>query len=124
MQKKGRYELKRFIYVLLIVIAVFGLSACGKNPSDDLQSKKWNVVATNGESYTAEFGKNAVSFKMGSFTRGFTYKINKDEISLEEGEEEPILFELKKDGDEYIFKATTEAIKDKFGDLTLSPSKE
>ncbi|GIN22883.1 hypothetical protein [Siminovitchia fordii] len=25
-----------------------------------------------------------------------------------------------KDGDEYIFTATTEAIKDKFGDLTLS----
>lgn len=116
--------MKKIINVLLIITVILGLSACGKNPTDDLQSKKWNVVATNGESYTAEFGKNTVSFKMGSFTRGFSYTINNDEISLEDGKEEPIVFELKKDGDEYIFKATTEAIKDKFGDLTLSPSKE
>ncbi|EEL19777.1 hypothetical protein CN324_13735 [Bacillus anthracis] len=117
-------DLKRkSIYVLLIVIAIMGLSACGKDPSDDLQSKKWNVVATNGESYTAEFAKNTVSFKIGAFTRGFTYKINKDEISLEEDGKDPIVFEVEKDGDEYKFKATTSAIKKKFGDLTLSPSK-
>lgn len=61
---------------------------------------------------------------MGSLTRGFTYKINKGEISLEEDEKEPIVFELKEDDDEYIFKATNEDMKDKFGDLTLSPSKE
>lgn len=116
--------IRKIIYVLLNVTAVLGLSACGKDQVDDLQSKKWNVVATNGESYTAEFSKDTVSFKMGSFSRGFTYKVNKDEISLEEDGEDPVVFEIKKDGDEYNFKATTEAIKEQYGDLTLSPSKE
>lgn len=50
-------------------------------------------------------------------------KINKDEISLEKDGKDPIVFGVNKDGDEYKFKATTSAIKKKFGDLTLSPSK-
>lgn len=117
--------IRKTFYVLLIVTAVLALNACGaKDPVSDLQSKKWNVVATNGESYTAEFGENTVSFKMGSFTKGFTYKINKNEISLEEDGEEPLVYEVKKNGNEYNFKATTETIKEKTGDLTLSPSKE
>jgi len=115
---------RKRIYILLIAIVVLGLSACSNNSEEDLQSKKWNVDATNGESYTAEFGKDTVSFKMGSLTRGFTYKISDDEISLEANGEEPIVFEVEKDGDEYFFKATTEAIRDQFGDLTLSPNKD
>lgn len=117
--------MRRSIYVLLVAIVVLGLSACSNNNSgEDLQSKKWNVVATNGESYTAEFGKDTVSFKMGGLTRGFTYSISDDEISLEADGEEPIVFEVEKDDDEYFFKATTEAVKDQFGDLTLSPNKD
>lgn len=54
--------MKKTIYILLIVTVVLGLSACGKNTADDLQSKKWNVVATNGEAYTAEFNSDTVSF--------------------------------------------------------------
>ncbi|WP_167754535.1 hypothetical protein [Bacillus sp. 007/AIA-02/001] len=50
-------------------------------------------------------------------------KINKDEISLEKDGKDPIVFGVNKDGDKYKFKATTSAIKKKFGDLTLSPSK-
>ncbi|NPC90762.1 hypothetical protein HOO54_05045 [Bacillus sp. WMMC1349] len=116
--------MRKIIYVLLIVTAVLGLSACGKNTADDLQSKKWNVVSTNGESFTAEFSKNKFTIKLGSLSKGFTYKINKDEISLEEDGEKPLVFEIEQDGDEYNFKATTKAIKDEYGDLTLSPSKE
>lgn len=117
-------NIKKTIYFLLIVTAALGLSACGKDVTGDLQSKKWNVVATNGEAYTAEFNTDTVSFKAESFSRGFSYIVNKAEISLEEDGEEPIVFELKKDGNEYRLKATTEAIKDQFGDLTLSPSKD
>ncbi|MDQ0227336.1 hypothetical protein [Metabacillus niabensis] len=85
--------IRNTFHVLLIVTAVVGLNACGaKDPVSELQSKKWNVVATNGESYTAEFG--------------------------------PLVYELEKNGHEYNLKATTETIKEKTGDLTLSPSKE
>ncbi|QTD39536.1 hypothetical protein [Sporosarcina sp. Te-1] len=116
--------MRKIIYALFIGITVLGLSACGANTSEDLQSNKWNVVATNGEAYTAEFGKNTVSFKIGNFTRGFNYEIDNGEISLLEADNEPIVFEVIKDGKEYMFKATNEEIKNQFGDLTLSPSKE
>lgn len=117
--------MKNVFYVLLMAIAVLGLTACGGTKTiSDLQSQKWNVVATNGESYTAEFSENTVAFKMGSFARGFTYTIDNDEITLEEDGEEPLVFEITKNGDEYNFKTTTDADKEKYGDLTLSPSKE
>jgi hypothetical protein len=120
----GAVTLKNITHTLLIILVLIGLSACGNNPSDDLQSQKWNVVATNGESYTAEFGESTVSFKMGSLSRGFTYEINDNEISLIEAEKDPIVFEMEKEGDEYIFTATTESVEEQFGDLTLSPTKE
>ncbi|NRG29536.1 hypothetical protein HRF69_20775 [Bacillus circulans] len=111
--------------VIFLISLLLMLTACGKgNDGDNLQSKKWNVVATNGEAYTAEFGEDTVSFKMGGFTKGFTYEINEGEIILKEDGKESIVFDIEKNGDEYKFKATTETIKDKFGDLTLSPVKE
>lgn len=114
--------MKKFISLIALLLV---LTACGSgNIGDNLQSKKWNVVATNGEAYTAEFGEDTVSFKMGAFTKGFTYEISEGEIILKEDGKESIVFEIEKDGDEYNFKATTETIKDKFGDLTLSPVKE
>ncbi|MEJ9129498.1 hypothetical protein P4408_08300 [Bacillus thuringiensis] len=116
--------MKKILSLFMGIALLFVLGACGKDTAGDLESTKWNVVATNGESYTAEFSKNTVSFKMGSFARGFSYKINDSEISLEEDGKQPVTFEISKDGDEYKFKATNSAIKKKFGDLTLSPSKE
>ncbi|GIN69546.1 hypothetical protein J14TS2_00210 [Bacillus sp. J14TS2] len=55
--------MKKFIPLLLLFAMLAG---CGsKNIANDLQAEKWNVVATNGESYTGEFRQDTVSFKMG-----------------------------------------------------------
>ncbi|MFJ7934392.1 hypothetical protein [Sporosarcina sp. NPDC096371] len=116
--------MKKAIYLLLMVVSIIGLSACGKNAQDDLQAHRWNVVSTNGEAYTAEFNKSTVSFAAGSFSRGFTYKIDNGKISLEEDEKEPVIFEVEKDGKEYKFTAASDDVKKQYGDLTLSPSKE
>lgn len=121
---KGRgTSLNKILNILLTFLILFVLIGCGNNISDDLQSTKWNVVATNGESYTAEFGEKTVSFKIGTFSRGFNYTINDGEIRLEEENKEPIIFKIEKDGKEYIFKAGNEDVKNQFGDLRLSQSK-
>ena len=108
--------------VLSLVLIVMSLAACGKNTSEELQSKKWNVVATNGESYTAEFGTDTATFKLGMFTVGMNYKIDGDEFSMTGKEKGPYIYTVKKDGKEYRFEAKNSETKDRFGDLTLSPS--
>lgn len=112
------------MYVLLLVLVMIGLSACsGKSVSEDLQEGKWNIVSTSGESYTGEFGEDTVTFKLGSFNRGFTYTMEGEEIHMVEGSEEPVIFEVEKKEDEYSFKAKTDEVFEIYGDLTLSPSK-
>lgn len=104
-------------------VAILGLSACGINTTEELQDYKWNIVSTNGESYTGEFGKSTVTFNTGNLSRGFSYNIEDNEIYLEEGNTEPSGFRIEKDGDEYNFKAQSVGVKEQYGDLTLSPSK-
>lgn len=116
--------MKKIMYVVLLIISVIGLSACSseKSISEDLQSVKWNVVATNGENYTAEFGQDTVTFTMPIFSLGMAYEINEDVVELMK-EDEIFAYEISKNGDEYKFVAMDSKTKDKFGDLTLSPVK-
>lgn len=110
----------RFMVIGLVVLA---LAACGeKSISEDLQNQKWNVVATNGETYTAEFGSETVTFAMPIFSLGMGYKISENEIKLLKDDEQ-FVYEISKNGDEYKFVAQDDKTKDKFGDLTLSPAK-
>lgn len=114
--------------ILLFIITIFVLiiGACAStNTPEELQSKIWNVVATNGEAYTAEFAKDTATFKMGEFyTVGMGYEINGDEITLEDKHSEKHTFIIEKNKGEYIFKAKTDEVRDRFGDLTLSPKLE
>lgn len=117
--------MKKLMYVILLALIAVGLSACGnKDTATDLQSQKWNVVSTNGESYTGEFGENTVTFNLGVYNRGFNYTLKDNEISLVEGDAEPIIFAVEKNDDEYIFKPKSDEDAEVFGDLTLSPSKD
>lgn len=109
--------------IILLVLAVVNLVACGKNTTEELQSKKWNVVATNGESYTAEFGNETATFNLGMFKVGMGYKIDGEEFSMTDKEKGPYLFTIKKDGEEYKFEAKNSDTEKRFGNLNLSPSK-
>lgn len=114
--------MKKIIFLIALVLV---LSACGNNKtSDDLQSKKWNIVATNGEAYTGEFADDTVTFKMAEFlTVGMGYEVNGDEITLIDDEQDKHIFIIEKNKNEYIFKAKTDEVRNQFGDLTLSPNK-
>ena len=108
---------------MVIGLVVLTLAACGeKSISEDLQSQKWNVVATNGENYTAEFGQDTVTFAMPIFSLGMAYEINENIVEMMK-EDEIFKYEISKNGDEYKFVAQDDKTKDKFGDLTLSPAK-
>lgn len=113
--------MKKFISLVFIVIL---LTSCGINFEKNLKSGIWNVVATNGEAYTAEFADDTATFKLGEFlTIGMHYKINDNEIILIDEEQEEHTFIVEENKNEYIFKAKTDEVKERFGDLTLSPKK-
>lgn len=113
--------MKKFISLVALLLV---LTACGGgNLSDDLQSKKWNIVSSNGEAYTGEFSEDTVTFVKGAFTLGMTYQIEEDTITLER-KEDVYRFEFEKSGDEYIFTSLDDTTKNTSGDLTLSPAKE
>ena len=118
--------MKKIIGLSLLIVTL--LTACGVDTEENLKSNTWNVVATNGEAYTAEFANDTATFKMGEFlTVGMHYEINDDEITLieeeQEGQEEHT-FIIEKNKEEYLFKAKTDEVKERFGDLTLSPLKK
>lgn len=115
--------MKRVIGVVLLIVTL--LTACGVNAEKNLKSNMWNVVATNGEAYTAEFADDTATFKMGEFlTVGMHYEIKDNEITLIDEEQEKHTFIIEKSKEEYIFKAKTDEVKERFGDLTLSPIKK
>lgn len=115
--------MKKILLSLFTIITLITLGGCSTDIKSDLQSKEWNVVSTNGEAYSAEFGENTVSFILGGdFRIGFNYEIVEDELALtQEEDEEPVVFKTEKNNDEYTFKAIGDEVKEQYGDLTLSP---
>ena len=117
--------MKKISKGFLILLFTFTLVGCNPSVQDELQANNWNVVSTNGEAYTADFGERTVTFDTNLFQRGFNYSIDKDEenITLNEPDtdEEPITFSITKNENSYIFKVITDEVKESYGDLTLSP---
>lgn len=117
--------MKKIVVLLFTIFTIFTLSACGTSVHEDLQENEWNVVATNGEAYTADFHADTVTFQLGDmFTTGYTYSLNEDETEFsmrENAESEPVTFTVSQENDEYRFIANTEETKERYGDLTLTP---
>jgi len=117
--------MKKIFKGLLILLFTFILAGCSQSVQDELQANNWNVVSTNGEAYTADFGESTVTFDVNLFQRGFNYSIDEDEenITLNEPDtdEEPITFSITKNENSYTFKAIADQVKERYGDLTLSP---
>ena len=117
--------MKKFSGILLTVCAILTLTACTSTDEKiekNLQSNKWNVVSTNGESYTGEFSKNTVSFKSGVFSQGFKYNVEDSIITLTEDKKE-VRFVVKEEDGEFEFLSKNQKTKDQYGDLTLSKIK-
>lgn len=100
------------------------LSGCGENVEEDLKSNIWNVVSTNGQAYTAEFGNNTAIFKYADILSfGVEYEIEGNEITIIDEKQNVYTFIIEKNKNEYIFKADNDDAKEDIGDLTLSPKK-
>lgn len=110
------------VLTIFIIALIAGCSSEG-NIKENLQENNWNVVSTTGESYTANFASDTVTFEMGGFRRGFSYNIEDNVITLEEqdSDDEPITFSIEENEDEYIFTTEDEEVREQFGNLTLSP---
>lgn len=119
--------MKKTVKLLMCVLLISVLSACGitQSTSDELQSQKWNVVATNGESYTAQFAEDTVSFGLGIWNIGMGYSIDGDTLTLiKEDDNETYTYEISKEGKEFKFTAADDKTHEKYGHMTLSPAKE
>ncbi|TNX23934.1 hypothetical protein [Enterococcus faecium] len=120
--------MKKTIKGLFILLFSITLAGCSQSVQDELQENNWNVVSTNGEAYTAEFGESTVTFTSNLFQRGFSYTIDEEEenITLNEPDtdDEPITFLINKSDNSFLFTAITDEVKETYGDLTLSPTGE
>lgn len=120
--------LKKGIGLIFTVFMLFTLSACSTSIHENLQSTNWQVVSTNGESYTADFSEDTVSFDLQIAQLGFNYQIeetdNSNQITMTNDNSEPLVFNIEKNNDEYSFTAQSEEVKDQYGDLTLTPMEE
>lgn len=118
--------IKKFLALSLFVVTILTLSACSQSSdtkiTNDLKNNKWNIVSTNGESYTGEFAESTVSFKSGVFSRGFKYNVKNGDIILKE-DDEKISFKVKKSNEEYEFISKDKNTQKQYGDLTLSKVK-
>lgn len=117
--------MKKTIKGIFILIFSITLTGCSQSIQDELQADNWNVVSTNGEAYTAEFGESTVTFTSNLFQRGFSYKIDEEaeNITLNEPdtEDEPITFSIDKNDNNFKLTAIIDEVKETYGDLTLSP---
>jgi len=116
--------MKKIFKGFLILLFTFTLVGCSQSVQDELQANTWNVVSSNGEAYTADFGESTVTFDTNLFQRGFNYSIDEDEetITLDEPDtdEEPIVFIIDRSDNTITFEATTEEIRESYGNLILS----
>jgi len=120
--------MKKFVGLLFTIFTLFTLSACGTSIHEDLQANNWQVVSTNGESYTADFAESTVSFDLQLLSLGFNYQLeetdNGNQITMTADDTEPLVFNIEENGNEYTFTAQSEEVKDQYGNLTLSPIEE
>jgi len=119
--------MKKIIGTIFTVLTVFILSACSSSIHENLQSQNWNVVSTNGESYTANFAQDTVTFDLQIASLGFNYDVNEEgeqatiTMTQQDSSEGELVFNINQNEDEYQFIAQNEEVKDQYGDLTLSP---
>ena len=114
--------MKKVLLGFITVISLVVLGGCSTDVQSDLQSKEWNVVSTNGDAYTAQFGEDTVTFEMLGFQLGYTYNIEGEKITFQEnGEKDSFTFEIAKNEDDYLLKSVNKSEKEENGDLTLSP---
>ena len=107
--------MKKIISAIILSVTFIGLVGCAKNTESSLQANKWNVVSSDGSSFTAEFGEDTVKFENVFRTRGLKYQVKDDRVEVS--------YTIKKNGNEYKFKSNDDTTKDEFGDLTLSKAK-
>jgi len=119
---------KKTITFIFTIFTVFILSACGTSIHEDLQANNWQVVSTNGESYTADFAEDTVSFDLQFASLGFNYQIeetdNGNQITMTQENSKPAVFSIEENDNEFAFKAQSKEVKDQYGDLSLSPVEE
>lgn len=116
--------MKKITKIIVLFIGVFFLTACGKPDfHKKLQENDWQVVSTNGESYSARFASDTVSFDSTFLSKGYEYVIDEDDkITLKkDGKDEEIFIITEKAENELYFEADTEETLEDIGNLTLTP---
>lgn len=120
--------MKKRINLLVLLSLSFILVACGQSYHEQLQANDWQVVSTNGESYTASFQNDTVITTVIGIEMGQPYSIDeeKDQISFykaDNSEEETVAstYNISQEGDEINFISANDETKEQYGDLTLYP---
>lgn len=95
--------MKKTVLSLITIIVLLVLVGCSgtTNTQEDLQSKKWNVVTTQGQSYTMEFGESTITTEAFGITQGSNYSIKDNQFllsDLKEADGEKTVFDIEKDG--------------------------
>lgn len=119
-------KLKKNILIIFTILIVFILQGCSKSIHETLQANDWQVVSTNGESYTGSFSTDTASFDVTLMQVGFQYALEEKDgktiINMTHDENDKPSFEIVKgDKGELKFIATNDTTFDQYGDLTLSP---
>jgi|SRR5699024_3324249 len=120
--------MKKIIGSIFTIFSIFILSACSQGSiQENLQENNWNVVSTNGEAYTADFGSDTVTFDLQITSLGFSYSVDEEGevpiITMEQPDssDEAFSFSITQNDDEYKFTAENDDVYEQYGDLTLSP---
>lgn len=118
-------KLRSYAFAAGCAVAAVALTSCS-GVHDDLQSQTWSVVSTNGEAYDANFNERTVSYSWPSGSRGFSYSIDDNVITMEEQDRDdgPIHFDIDQEGDDYVFTPQTQEVADQYGTMTLSPTED
>lgn len=118
---------KKIGSLIFTIFTVFTLTACSSSIQEELQDNDWNVISTNGESYQASFNEDTIMFDLTVFQLGYQYSIDEENNTLtwiEDTESEPMIFDVNKNNDEFIFEAQADEVYDQYGNLTLTPIEE
>ena len=116
--------MKKIIQSIVLFFSVFILTACSQSTHEQLQENQWQVVSDNGESYTANFFEDTVSFKMGVFEYGYQYSITNDDdtekIQMIYDDDDKPIFEIQHEDNYIKFIADNDEVYEQYGNLTLT----